>query len=245
MSGNINGEKVRGHILISLKTAFQHFIAGSHSPFVYSLNTLKTSLYIYHGVHLTCWLKGLCVMLERMAGIWPITNRRAILLMEANFIAMNKLIYSERMLDYAQKYGLMPEEKFSERYIEATDGSLAKVLFFNMVCQILQSDGLVSVDMAICYNQATHAISSLVFHAFRTHLVLTIQCVAQYKICSSSCALPLVTQMLKGCQSRVEDAWVQAGNSTTPARWAVVSVIILHAHKTRGYGASFFAQIQN
>jgi hypothetical protein len=45
----------------------------------------------------------------------------SILLMEADFNATNKIIYSQRMLHQAQKYKLIPKEIYSERNRLADD----------------------------------------------------------------------------------------------------------------------------
>ena len=68
-------------------------------------------------------------MLEKVLGVRLITKLWAILLMEADFNAANKIVYGERMLNNARKYKLMPEEIFSERGKEANNGGLVKVLF--------------------------------------------------------------------------------------------------------------------
>ncbi len=69
------------------------------------------------------------VMLKKKIGCLLITKLQSILLMEADFIATNKAIYSVRMLANVRKYKLMPEEVYSERNCIADDGTLSKVLF--------------------------------------------------------------------------------------------------------------------
>ena len=54
-------------------------------------------------------------MLEKTLGVTLVTKLRAILLMEGNFNAANKIVYGKRMLDNARKGRLMPEEIFSEK----------------------------------------------------------------------------------------------------------------------------------
>ena len=71
-------------------------------------------------------------MLEKMFGCTLVTKLRAILLMEADFNSSNKIIFGERMLDNAWRYGFMPEEIYSERGKMADDGSLAKALFYDI-----------------------------------------------------------------------------------------------------------------
>ena len=48
----------------------------------------------------------------------------------------------------------------------ADDGSLAKVLFYDIVQQLRLPAGLASVDAANCYDSIGHAIVSLIFQAF-------------------------------------------------------------------------------
>jgi hypothetical protein len=92
-----------------------------------------------------------------------ITKLRAILLMEADFNANNKLIFGKRMLDNARKYGLMAEEIYSEAGKTAEDGALAKELFYNIVRQCRLTAAISSIDAANCYDSIAHAIASLIF----------------------------------------------------------------------------------
>ncbi len=58
---------------------------------------------------------GLSVMLEKTLGVTLVTKLRAILLMEADFNASNKIIYGARMVEQACKYNLMPGEIYSKK----------------------------------------------------------------------------------------------------------------------------------
>jgi hypothetical protein len=88
------------------------------------------------GIALERWANGLSVMLEKMFGVRLVSKLQAILLMEADFNAMNKEVYGVRMLEEARKYKLVPEEIFSEQNCTANDGGLAKpcstTLFANL-----------------------------------------------------------------------------------------------------------------
>ena len=70
------------------------------------------------------------------------------------------------MLENARKYGFIPEEVYIERGKTADDGTLAKVIFQDVVRQTRLKAGLASVDAANCYDSVTHAIASLVFQAY-------------------------------------------------------------------------------
>jgi hypothetical protein len=75
-------------------------------------------------------------MLEKMFGVRLVSKLRAILLMEADFNAMNKEVYGVRMLEEARKYTLIPEEIFSEKNRTADDRGLAKILFYNIFANL-------------------------------------------------------------------------------------------------------------
>ncbi len=66
--------------------------------------------------------------------------------MEADFNATNKVIYGIRMLHNMRKYRLMSEEIYSKRDHLSDDGTLSKVLFYNIVRQLWHPAGLASVD---------------------------------------------------------------------------------------------------
>ena len=65
-------------------------------------------------------------MLDKMFGIRLVSKLRAILLMEADFNAMNKEVCGVRMLEETRKYKLVLEEIFSEQNCTANDGGLVK-----------------------------------------------------------------------------------------------------------------------
>ncbi len=68
-------------------------------------------------------------MLEKNFGVRLVSKLCTILLMEADFNAMNKEVYRARMLDEVQKYKLILEEIFSKKNRTANEGGLAKMLF--------------------------------------------------------------------------------------------------------------------
>jgi hypothetical protein len=112
---------------------FGHYIAGGTSEQVAHLHALKSTLVINNGVVMERWARGLSVMLEKLFGCALITKLRSILLMEADFNATNKIVYGDRMLHNVRKYKMMPEEIYSEKNRLADDGTLVKVLFYDIV----------------------------------------------------------------------------------------------------------------
>ena len=77
---------------------FGHYKAGASSTLISQFHALKATLALRRGVALTRWSRGLSVMLEKMFGCTLVSKLRAILLMEADFNALNKMVYGERMM---------------------------------------------------------------------------------------------------------------------------------------------------
>jgi hypothetical protein len=223
---------------------FGHYILGADCDVISDFHALKTSLALVHGIALNRWSKGLCVMLEKVMGVKLINKLRAILLMEADFNASNKIIFGERMMDNARKYKLMPEEIFSEKQRMADDGAVAKRTFYDIVRQLKRSAGLASVDAANCYDRVAHAIASLVFQAFGTppsacvSMLKAIQEMQFYLRTAFGDSKESV-----GAKINLKTQGFMQGNGAAPAGWAVVSITIIHAHKKEGHGATFLCPI--
>jgi len=64
--------------------------------------------------------------------------------MEADFNGVNKTVYGIQMLEQARRNNLMPEEVFSERNKMADDGTLTKVITYDIIRQTRQSAGVAS-----------------------------------------------------------------------------------------------------
>ena len=93
-------------LLLESGLHFGHYIAGLALDHISYFHALEATLIIWRGVVLDRWARGLSIMLEKMFGCALITKLQSILLMEADFIATNKIIYGQRMLHQAQQYKL-------------------------------------------------------------------------------------------------------------------------------------------
>ncbi len=120
---------------------FGNYLAGMSSDHTFHFYELKASLIIKRGIVLECWACRLSVMLEKIFGCALVMKLQSILFMEADFNASNKIIYGHLMLDTVWKYELMPEEIFSKKNHLADDGTLAKVLFYDIIWQTRLSAG--------------------------------------------------------------------------------------------------------
>ena len=62
------------------------------------------------------------MILKKTLGVTLVTKLRAIILMEADFNASNKIIYGVRMMGQACKYRMIPDEIYSEKNRTADNG---------------------------------------------------------------------------------------------------------------------------
>jgi hypothetical protein len=111
---------------------FGHYKVGKLLDIIAHYHAARVTVTLAHAIQLEQWSRGLSVMLEKTLGVTLVTKLQAILLMEADFNATNKILYGNRMMNNACKYNLMPEETFSEKNRMADDGTLCKTLFFDI-----------------------------------------------------------------------------------------------------------------
>ena len=145
---------------------FGHYKVGRLSDIIAHNHAARVTVTLAHAIQLERWSCGLSVMLEKTLGVTLLTKLRAILLMEADFNATNKIVYRDRMMQNARKHNLMPEETFSEKHRMADNGTLCKTLFYDITRQAQVPAAIASVDASNCYDRIAHAIASLVFQAF-------------------------------------------------------------------------------
>jgi hypothetical protein len=155
------------------------------------------------------------------------------------------------MLSNVSKYKLMPEEVYNERNCLADNGTLSKILYYDIIQQLQRPAGLASVDTDNCYNRICHPMASMIFQAFGVptpaikSMLSTIQDVkfslrtgygdsAGYAGGADNTSTdPIKTQGM--CQ----------GNVALPAAWMVTSIPIIAIQQNKGHGAHFKAPITN
>jgi hypothetical protein len=188
-------------------------------------------------------------MLEKIFGCTLITKLRSTLLMEADFNATNKMVYSIRMFDNVQKYRLMPEEMFSERNHLADDGTLSKVLFFDIARQLHRPAGLAPVDADTCYDCIAHPMASMIFQAFGVLTpaialqLSTIQRMHFYLCTGYGDSKEYAGGDQDDSDDPIRTQGMCQGNGASPAAWLVTSIPLILAHKQKGHGAHFIAPI--
>ena len=164
--------------------------------------------------------------------------------MEADFNSVNKIIYGNRMMNNVRKYGYMPEEIYSEKGKMADDGSLAKVLFYDLARQSRTLSAIASIGAANCYDSITHAISSMVFQAFG----VPIEAIDSMLTAIQNMKYFLRTaygdsKEFAGSSIEIKFQGLCQGNGAAPAGWALISITIIPAHTCKGHGGYFVCPI--
>jgi hypothetical protein len=223
---------------------FGHYIIGCKSDIVAHYHATRVSVVLAHAIQLERWSRGLSVMLEKTLGVTLVSKLRAILLMEADFNALNNIMYGVRMMQNARAHRLMPEEIYSKKNQMADDGTLTKTLFYDVTHQARIPAAIASVDASNCYDWIAHAMASLVFQAFG---------VPASAVGSMLSAIKNMKFFLRtgfgdstkfaGGGIRIKTQGLSQGDGASPAGWAVISIVILNAHGKKGHGAKFVCPI--
>ncbi len=77
---------------------FGHYIVGCKSNLISHYHAARVTVMLAHVVQLEQWSRGLSAMLEKMLGVTLVHKLHAILLMEGDFNATNKIVYGSRMI---------------------------------------------------------------------------------------------------------------------------------------------------
>ena len=219
---------------------FGHYIAGADCNYISQFHTLGISLTLKKGIALERWANGLSVMLEKMFGVWLVLKLQAILLIEADFNAMNKEVYRVRMLEEAIKYKLVPEEIFSEHNRTTNDGGLAKTLFYDIACQLRIPAAIALVNSSNCYDRIAHAMALLIFQSFGvedTAVLAMLETIQEMKFFLRMAFGD--SRDFAGLTIEVKTQGLGQGNGVSPAGWCVISIMILQAHGTKEHRAHF------
>jgi hypothetical protein len=138
----------------------------------------------------------------------------------------------------------MMEEIFSEIGRMAEDGTLAKILFYDIVRQSRLPAAISSVDAANCYDSIAHAIALLIFQACGVPtegVVAMLSAIQDMKYFLQTAFGD--SKNFRGSKLEVKYQGMCQGNGAAPARCAAISITILNAHKKKGHSATFMCPV--
>jgi hypothetical protein len=197
-----------------------------------------------NAVQLEWWSRGLSIMLEKTPGVTLVTKLRAILLVEGDFNATNKIVYGVRMLNNGQSYHLMPEEIFSKKNRMADDQTFCKMLFYDITRQARVPAAIASVDASNCYDQIAHAMALMIIQIFGLPATAIELMLGAIKNMNFFLRMGFgYLKLFAGNGISFKTQGQRQSNGASPAGWAVVSICILGAHHKKRTWGKFFCPI--
>ena len=120
------------------------------------------NLAIISGRPLLRWMKGISVMLEKSAGDVNVQKLWAILLLEADFNAMHKIIFNNRLIPSIEAANAIPIEVIGGRRSQAaTHLALDKKLIADIANVRKLLTITIYANATNCYDQVAHPFASL------------------------------------------------------------------------------------
>jgi len=112
---------------------FGHYKTGARSDYISDVHAALSQLACTTGYSFERWQQGLTVMLEKKVGSIIVDKLRAILLMEADFNMVNKMMVGHRMIRKAEQHGTLPSDNTGGRRGECSaDGGQKRVLIWDI-----------------------------------------------------------------------------------------------------------------
>lgn len=182
-------------------------------------------------------MRGLTVMLEKIAHCVRVDKLRAILLMEADFNFANKLVFGKKMVDNMEGAGVIPPEAMGSRKdMVAIEVLILRRIIFDLSCAQRQSGCLASVDAKTCYDQVTHSITSMIFQALGVELGETM-CLRMALACMTFHIRTAHgdSDQTYGGSLRVPFQGLVQRNGGAPTGWLAVSIFLIYIQRQSGH----------
>ena len=220
---------------------FGHFKANARDEDLCFIDSTLASIPYATGYSPKRWSRGTNVMLYKKVMNNHVEKLRTILLYEADFNAMNKILGRE-MLSNGEENGTIANEQYGSRKNKtAINQCLNKKLTFDLWRQNKCTGAILSNDAKSCYDRILHNIASICMQRQGVH--------ENNIICMFSTIQNLThtvrTAFGDSETSFHQDIWaaplhgVGQGNGAGPAIWAVISSPILDLLRKEGIGAAF------
>ena len=208
---------------------FGHYKAAVDSDYMSEMHSLMSTIATATGYSFDRWQNGLTVLLEKKEGLRIIQKLRAILLMEADFNMVNKIMIGDRMIKQAEKHGELPADTIGGRKDMAShEGGLNRVLMSDVSRQRRQDLLMLSEDADTCYDRMQHTGISLSTRRLgvptptNTTMLVTLQQMrfflrTGFGTSSTYFGRQQLTPFQGGCQ----------GNGAAPGFWLAISIVLI------------------
>jgi hypothetical protein len=180
-----------------------------------------------------------------VAGVTLVNKLRAILLMEADFNYMNKWVFGYQAINKMYELGYIPGDQYSQKESNAEDAHMDNQLTMDISRQLRHPLATMSADADKCYDRINYIIMSLLLLAIigsvgpivaMLHPIQTMKFFQRTARGDSS--------MFMGGRGR--DNPLQGlcqGNGAAPACWLIISLLLMHGYKRKGFGSRILSPI--
>ena len=219
---------------------FGHYKAAAKCDTLCKVHASFTSEASLHGIFIKRWTKGLTVMLEKIENVIRVDKLRAILLMEADFNFINKLIFGHKMVQQCESFSRFPEELYGSRNNHsAVEVGVNRRLTLEVLKQKRRNGAIAGVDAAQCYDRIVHSLAILLCRnegAPISSLLLMFGAIQSMEFFIRT-TFGESTNSYGGNQPIPFQGSCQ-GNGASPALWLVLSMYIVLLYKEAGHVSS-------
>ena len=215
---------------------FGHFKASSTNDYLTDVDRIFLEISMVHGLILRRWLQAIDVMIPKKANSINVTKLRTIMLFEADWNYMNKLV-GKRIMENAEKADNIATEQYGSRkrksaILHATN----KQLLFDIIRQKKSNVMLLILDATACYDCISIPIASICLQRQGTpHNIVkimfeTLADMMHYIRTSFGDSSAYYAKRL------VRFHGIGQGNGSGPAIWVMVSSPLLQRLRNENYG---------
>ena len=216
---------------------FGNYKCAVDSPLLTAVHTLFSQLTVVRGISLRRWACGLSVMLEKVKGNINVEKLRGILLMEADYNFINKLLIGQRVMKTIERRKAVPEELAGSRKLhEAVEVALNRKLSSDVMRQLRRPGTITGVDASQCYDRIVHSIVILIARHVGLNLLplLALFGVIQHMKYYVRTGFGESTSMYGGTRDIPFQGTCQ-GNGASPAYWILITMVMVRVMYKRGH----------
>lgn len=133
---------------------FGHLMIAATNDYLTALYVQKLNSALATGKPLSRWGRSLVVLLEKVFGSIMFEKLRAIILFEADFNCIHKVLYNNHKKKMIKKHRLMPEEQCAQSEKHGNEGSMLKLLHCNVSSPMHVPHTAVSADLENAFDSA-------------------------------------------------------------------------------------------
>jgi hypothetical protein len=135
-------------------------------------------------------------------------------------------------LDHARCHDLIPDEIYSKQNWLAEDGTLTKVIFYDIVRQRRCPAGIAGVNADNCNNRIAHPIASMAFQSVGVPVSATVLMLSTIQDMKFFLRMGYGDSMaFAGATGEIKKQGLCQRNGAAPVGWLLMIIMMIRAHK--------------